>query len=243
MTLLRAMTLPRAMTPLSFETEEPAGPRFALVVLQADETLEGDMRRLLPAEARLHVTRVAAAQEVSAAGLLAMRDDLARAASLLPAGRYDAVAYGCTSGAAVIGSAVVAAQLREGCEAAAVVDPLSALLAACRTHGVRRLGFVSPYVEAVNRRLVERLAEAGIAVPHLASFGVADDHAVVCIAPASVERAAREMAAREVDAVFLSCTNLRTLDAIERLDARVPVWSSNLLLARELERATNESLT
>ena len=222
---------------LPCEFEAPTGPRFGIVVLRTDETLEGDLRRLLPVEARVHVTRVENADEVDPETLSAMAGRLVASARLLPGGRYDAVAYGCTSASGVIGSDRVADLVREGARTAFVTDPLAALVAECERTGVRRLGFVSPYVESVSDRLRARLEAAGMSVPHLASFGVSDDPSVVRIAPRSVESAAREMAARDVEAVFLSCTNLRTLEAIERLDVAVPVWSSNLLLARALMRS------
>ena len=239
------------MSALPHTFEEPEGPRFGLLALQTDETIEGDLRALLSPNARLHVSRVPNAREVTPETLGAMDGEIARAASLLPGGRYDGIVYGCTSASAVIGSERVATAMREGCDAQRVVDPLSALIETCRAHGVRRLGFVSPYVASVSDRLRLALEAAGIAVPYLASFEVGDDWSVVRIAGASVERAARDMAARDdVDAVFLSCTNLRTLPTIERMaDVGVPVWSSNLLVARVLVaptrscRATMEALT
>lgn len=221
--------------------EEPAGPRYGLVVLRTDETLEGDMRRLLPPDARVHVARLPNAADITPDTLGAMEGEIARAAALLPEGGYDAVVYGCTSASAVIGSGRVAALLGEGCRAERFADPLSALVSACRGRGVRRLAFVSPYVESVSARLVAALEREGIAVVRLVSFGVGDDREVARIDTASVVAAAREAVSGEgerAEAVFLSCTNLRTLDAIAALaDIGRPVWSSNLLLAHAL-RAT-----
>ena len=141
------------MSELSFTEERFTGSRYGLVVLQSDETIEADMRRLLPPAARLHVTRVPSAPEVTTETLATMESEIANACKLLPPGRYDAVAYGCTSGTAVIGRERVAALVREGCDAARVIDPLSALLDVCRENGIRRLGFVSPYIASVSRTL------------------------------------------------------------------------------------------
>ena len=59
------------------------------------------------------------------------------------------------------------------------------------------------------------------------------------IAPASIKAAARA-AAKGAQAVFLSCTNLRTLDIIDDLEAELglPVISSNQVLAWHMAEAT-----
>jgi maleate isomerase len=62
---------------------------------------------------------------------------------------------------------------------------------------------------------------------------------VVRIAPNSIISAAESLAAQGgIDAVFLSCTNLRTLELIGALEARlaIPVLSSNQVLGWHLLR-------
>ena len=215
---------------------DPAPPRLGLVVLQADETIERDMRRLLP-DADPLVTRVPSGREVTRETLAAMEGEIAAACQLFPAGIELAVAgYGCTSGTSVIGAKRVAELVRAGVNAAHVTQPVSALVALCRERGVRRLGFVSPYIEPVSRGLREVLEREGIAIASFGSFDVAEEARVARIDTHSVVAAARAHAA-DADAVFLSCTNLRTLPAIARLtDLPVPVWSSNTALAWHMAR-------
>ena len=89
-------------------------PQLGVVVLQADETLEPDLRRLIGAEAEVLVTRIPSGTEVTPDTLAAMEAHLAGAAALLPAGaRFSALAYACTSGAAQIGPEGVADILRD----------------------------------------------------------------------------------------------------------------------------------
>ena len=60
---------------------------------------------------------------------------------------------------------------------------------------------------------------------------------MVRISGASVMEAATELVrGAQVDGIFLSCTNLRTLDLITQLEAalNMPVLSSNLVLAWHL---------
>ena len=223
------------MQVFSFETEPRRHPILGLVVLQADERIEADLRGLLPAPVDLLVSRVPSGLDVTPQTLARMEAELPRAAGLFPeAVGFDVIGYGCTSGATQIGSARVAEKLRDGARAAHVTDPVSALVASCRALGLRRLALLSPYVAAVSDRLRAVLAEHGIATPVFGSFAEAEEARVARITPGSIAQAARALVAEgEVDGLFLSCTNLDTLPMIGVLEREIgiPVLSSNLVLA------------
>ena len=125
------------MSRFAYELNPPPGPNLGLVVLQSDQRIELDFRRLLPENTPLYVTRVPSGRDVTRETLQQMEQDIPEAAALLPPPlKIQAVGYGCTSGAAQIGPDRVAELVRQGKETSAVSDPLSALCAAC----VRRWG-------------------------------------------------------------------------------------------------------
>ncbi|SHH00693.1 maleate cis-trans isomerase family protein [Marivita hallyeonensis] len=218
--------------PYTLETDRPL--QVGVLALQADESLEPDLRRMIPDDVEYLVSRVPSDVTVSRETLRAMEGRITGAASLLPRGaEIAAVAYGCTSASAEIGSERVGALVQAGVATPYVTEPLSAVIAACRALQVTRIGVISPYVEAVSDQLRHALSEAGLKVTAFASFEEAEEARVVRIAPASLEAAAVEMGRSETcDAVFLSCTNLRTLDVIEVVEERIgkPVLSSNQAL-------------
>lgn len=231
------------MKQAGFDLTGPIGSKatLGLVVLQADETLEQDFRRLFPdRDIAIYTSRIPSGDTLSADSIAAMQAELPRAARLLPrAARFDAVAYGCTSGTTLIGAEAVAEMLRQGVDTPMVTDPLTAALAALRALGVQRLGLVTPYVESIAAPVRDAFATAGFAVGETLTFGEAVEARVARISPESIKAAARA-AAKGADAVFLSCTNLRTLDSIEALEAElgVPVLSSNQVLAWHMAHAT-----
>ena len=222
------------MTALPYQTQPLTEPRLGLVVLSADETIERDFARMLPEGLSLNVTRVPSGLDVTNDTLAAMEHHLTSAASLLPqADPFDVVAYGCTSGTAVIGARKVATMIRKGVAARSVTDPVSALVAACETLAVKRLGILSPYLPEVSDRLRAVLCEHGIETPVFGSFNESDEATVVRITPGSITSAAGALARQGgIDGLFLSCTNLRTLEVIEEIEATtgLPVLSSNLVL-------------
>jgi maleate isomerase len=226
------------MTSYRYDLTETRPPQLGLIALQSDESIEADFRRMLPEGLELMVSRVASDLEVSAASLRKMEAHLTGAAAMFPSGaQMSAVAYGCTSGTAQIGQARIGTLIRAGVATPEVTEPVSALIAACAHLGIRRLAMLSPYVEEVSARLRDMLAGAGIASAGFGSFNEPEEAKVVRIAPRSIFEAGCMVAGlKDCDALFLSCTNLRTLDVIDKMEAQLgmPVLSSNQVLAWHL---------
>ncbi len=220
---------------------------LGLIVLQADETIEHDFRRMLPVNGvTLYASRIPSAGDVTGDTLAQMRDDLPGAAALLPRGlNFDAVGYGCTSGTSVIGAMAIADLVRSGVNTQEVTEPVTALIAACSALNLRRLAFLSPYIAEVSAVMRNTLADHGVASPVFGSFDEAVEARVARIDGASVIAAATALAAEGgVDGLFLSCTNLRTLDVIAPIEEEtgLPVLSSNQVLAWHMARLTGVSL-
>lgn len=207
---------------------------LGLVVLQADETIEQDFRRLFPdRESAIYISRIPSGEALSTETIAAMEAELSRSAQLFPrAARFDVVGYGCTSGTTLIGAGAVAAMIRKGVETPAVTDPLTAALAALRALNIGKLGLVTPYVQDIAAPVRSAFIAAGFSVGESVTFGEKVEAQVARIAPDSIKAAARQ-AGVGAQAVFLSCTNLRTLDIIDELEAElgIPVLSSNQVLA------------
>ena len=189
------------------------------------------------------------AADILALALLKATDgpqDLPAAAALLPQeADFDAVAYGCTSGTTLIGVDRVRALVQGAVKTRHVAQPLSATLAAFAALEVASIGLVSPYIDTVSGPMRQTFEAAGYAVPAMVSFGEEVEANVARIDPASIHAAALEVGSNpEVQVVFLSCTNLRTLDIIADLEQRLgkPVVSSNQALAWHMARLSGAPL-
>lgn len=222
------MALPYTLTP---EDRQKIG----LIVLQSDETIEVEMRRMFPLDVDLLISRVPSGTAVTSDSLQQMAAVLTDAARLFPQGaEFSVIGYGCTSGTAQIGAGKIAALIRAGAMAQDVTEPVTALVASCNALGVSRIGLISPYVAEVSEGLRTVLSQNGITVTAFASFDEPQEKNVARIASSSITDAATELCReQEFDALFLSCTNLRTLDLIDPLEATtgLPILSSNQVLA------------
>lgn len=229
--------------PLAFETDDGIGTRatLGLIVLKTDETIEHEFRTFMPNEGvALYHSRVRMAADVTAETLGSMREDIPLAVSMLPeTAPFDVIGYGCTSGATVIGPDGVAAGIHRHFPDAAVTEPLSAARAAFEALGIRRLALLSPYIEPVSRALREAFETSGTEIAAFASFDEGWDSVVARMTPHSLLAAIEEtVSGREVDGVFMSCTNLRMATVLSEAERRVgvPVLASNQVLAWHMMR-------
>ena len=213
--------------------------RLGLIVLSTDETLENEAREVVAGRpvSLLHA-RIPAQPDVTPAALATMEAHMEAVAASLPRD-LDVVGYGCTSGATVIGPARVEALVRRAQPGAAVTNPLSAVIAALEALGARRIGLLTPYLDSVNAPLVAALGQAGIEVVTRESFEQSDDWSVARIPEGDTLRGMEEIAeTKSCEAIFASCTNLRSFGLIEAAEARfgLPVVSSNLALTWHMAR-------
>lgn len=220
----------------TLDPDDPATTPMGLIVLQTDETLEQDMRHYFAQDpSPIYVSRVPSAPEVTPDTLASMAADLTASASLLPdARRYRVVGYGCTSASAVIGSDAVEGFVQRGCDVEHVTNPLRATIAQLAHLGLSKLALLSPYISEVNQPLRAAFAEHGVQSDVFGTFEEVNEQCVVRISNASiVDNALKLGSDSNVEAVFLSCTNLRTRLAIPEISQRLnkPVLSSNQALA------------
>ncbi|MBO9445270.1 Asp/Glu racemase [Ruegeria sp. R14_0] len=222
--------------PYSIDADDPTASPMGLIVLQADETLEPEFSayfsdRTCP----IYVSRIPSGKEVTTDTLADMEKALPAAADLLPKTRpYRVVGYGCTSASSVIGSERVEEMVQRTCDAAIVTNPLRAASACAHALGVGKFALLSPYIEEVNDPLREAFARNGISMDVFGTFSEAEEAKVARISRQSVIDAAMDLGQdKSVEAVFISCTNIRTFGVIDEVQERLkkPVLSSNQSLS------------
>ena len=152
----------------------------------------------------------------------------------------DIVAYGCTAAGFIGGparDAEIQARLAE-ITGKPVVTTASAMIAALRHIGARRIAVVTPYLDLVNERLRAYLEQSGITVLQLASFRAETTDELAAITGQQIAALACETMTPEADALFIACSQLPTRDIMPRLEREFgkPVWSSIKATAWHAER-------
>lgn len=210
--------------------------RIGLIVLASDYTIEHEFRKMLniPGVA-VYESRIYNDAEINAQTLAAMEARIAESAGLiLPGAALDVIAYGCTSGAMVIGPQNVHARIHEARPGIACTSPMEAAAAALRALGAQRVCLIAPYVDAINRSMRDYIISLGFQVPVMGSWNLSNDADVARITSETTCKTVVELASGDdVDAVFVSCTSIRlaeSVDALERI-IKKPVLSSNIATA------------
>ncbi len=205
------------------------GFRIGLLVPSSNTTMEPDFYAMAPMGVTIHTARMRLS-EVTPDALVRMAGDTERAAGLLADAGVDIIVYGCTTGSLVGGVEWEEGLVRRIEEETGVpaVSTSSAVVEALRSLGAKRIGVATPYSEELNGLEKRFLEDLGFQVTGVRGLGLLDNLDIGRVGRGTLEAITREVA-DEVDAVFISCTNLPVVDLIEEFEKEFnrPVVTSN----------------
>jgi maleate isomerase len=211
--------------------------RIGLIVPSSNTVMEVDLYSRLPERVALHTARMYL-EETTPEGESAMLDDhLPTAISDLATARPDVMVFGCTSAGALRGNAYEAELISRISDAtgAPTVSVAAAVRQAIIAQGARRIGVITPYVDALNDRIAQSLRDDGLEVVAIHGLRITDNFTIAEVTPEQIVGFAldrfgvRGGDGAAIDLLFASCTNFRAFDARDRLaDALdLPVLTSN----------------
>lgn len=210
---------------------------IGLIVLATDYTIEHEWRQLFSQidGVALYQSRIYNENTITPESLRAMAPRITDCAKVItPDTGVDVIAYGCTSASMAIGEEKVFENIKAAKPDSKCTTPITAAFAAFDAFKARRIGVLTPYTAEVNKIVAEYIAARGYQVPVFGSFNEGQDTSVARITPASIESAVRELLKHaEVDAVFVSCTSVRLMEACADLEKSlgIPLTSSNHAMA------------
>ncbi|AGB30187.1 Asp/Glu/hydantoin racemase [Natrinema pellirubrum DSM 15624] len=213
------------------DADADRGGRLGLIVPSSNTTAEPEFRAFLPDGITVHGARMAL-ESVTVDELDAMSDDAARAAELLGHADVDAVAYACTTGSLLHGPGFdieLEARLQEAAGVPAVATARS-VVRALEALEAERIAVATPYTTELDDRERAFLEDAGVDVASIDGRGLAANTDIGALTPDDAARQVLEAVdGDDVDAVFVSCTNYRSLAVVDDLESRlgIPVITSN----------------
>ncbi len=204
--------------------------RLGLIVPSSNTTMEEEFRRFLPDGISLHVARVRL-RKVNVEELRRMENYVEDASERLADAEVDLIIYGCTTGSLVGGigydlSLISKIENRTGIPAIATA---TAVVEALKHVGANSISLATPYIDEVNEKERKFLEDSGFNVLALEGLGLEDNLDIGKQYPEVAYRLGKKVFRPESDALFISCTNFRTFEVLEHLEAdlRKPVISSN----------------
>lgn len=177
---------------------------------------------------------------------LARDPENARAAERLAERGAQAVAYGCTSGSYVLGPAGDAAIIQQIQAASGVpaTTTSAAVVEALRALGAQSVAVLSPHIDALNARLCAYLKASGFSVAAMVGLNLSCD--IEAVEPAETREIVESQVERpDADAIFISCTGMRTAEIIGDMEASLgkPVVTANQATIWRLARLAGGSTT
>ncbi len=157
------------------------------------------------------------------------RTDLENAALLLAeCESISAVVYGCTSGELLHGRELIVEVLQEIMPNAAVVTPLAASIEAMRARRIDNVSILSPYLDDLNRRIIELFGQHGITVETVVSPQNWRHTSLSKIDAQDLKTVAESMEFQHSQGLFIPCNALAIVGAIRDLEGctSVPVFTS-----------------
>jgi len=209
----------------------PLEKRVGLVILATDHTTEPDFRRMVASErVGVYVARIAYANPTTPENLRRMQPALTEGASLiLPGEPLDAICYSCTSASVVIGDAEIEAAIGAAKPGVPVVTPTMAAMRGLKALGASRISVLTPYVVETGRPMADYFQRHGFDLASFTCLGFDDDREMARIKPSALVDLAREVMADDAEALFISCTGLRSAGIAAEIEAAIgrPVVTSN----------------
>jgi maleate isomerase len=228
--ILGARSMSRYQQAIEFDA--PTVERRVGVVVPFDFSLDWEYWRYLPEGVALHFTRtphLTRDQGMYLAKSSGKPSVVARAARSLLSIDPHSVLYACTSGSFIRGVAGEV-ELREAMAQAGCANPVTssgAAMDALRLSGARTVSVVSPYSATLTSRLTDFVSESGFDVVSTHYLGL--HRGIAAVSKATIVDLVRQTAGSGAEAVFVSCTSLRTFGIVAQLEAElgVPVFTSN----------------
>ncbi|HEY5646535.1 MAG TPA: Asp/Glu racemase [Pseudomonadales bacterium] len=225
---------PFRSTPVKADFVPDGGPgkhRIGLILLSNDYVTERDFINTRPGdEVALFCARVPNTPHCTVETLPKMAPHItAAAATIVPEGRLDVIAYSCTSGTVVMGYDAICARVHAARPGVPVVTPITASLAALEHLGARKLAVLTPYTDDVNGAIANHLESNGVDLRAFTSFRIQDNEVMAALPPEAIYEAALEADRPEADALFISCTAIRAVDVVGRIERALgkPVVTAN----------------
>ena len=126
-----------------------------------------------------------------------------------------------------------------------ITDPIRAVKEALNSFGCKNIAFVSPYEQSVTQKLKQNLQSDNFNISKEKSFDESDDTVVARISERESLKAILEIGKNDCDAVFISCTNLKTFKIIDEAERVLnkPVVSSNQAMIWHMFRGSGNDST
>jgi maleate isomerase len=196
--------------------------RIGLIFIASSIVMEAEMQAMCAEGVAVHTTRIRL-PKVTVEGLEEMMSApmLEQSARLLGSAPIDVLCFGGTSASFLHGTAydkALMAKLGEWAPGPKVTTASTATLAALKQVKAGKVALATPYIGEIHSRAIRFLEENGHDVVRHAKLDIVEDRALAEVPLEKVYEHVVSVDHPEASAIFISCTNFRSVGAIEALE-------------------------
>ncbi len=208
-------------------------PTVGLIVLNTDFTFERDFVRMYNEQKPnydFYFNRIHFANPMTPESLAAIEGDLTEVtAEILPNYDLDLVVFNCTSSSSIVGDEAIQIAIQKSKPTAKVLTTSQAVVRNAKQRGFKKISVLTPYSEDVSSRLRGYLQRNGIEIVSSTYMDMIDDRDVAMLPSDEIISAAKVAIHDDADALFISCTAMRSTEVISAIHEEVskPIFTSN----------------
>jgi len=217
-------------------------PAVGLIVLNTDFTFERDFVRMYSEQKPnydFYFNRIHFANPMTPESLAAIGDDLTEAsAGILPGYNLDLVVFNCTSSSSIVGDDAIERAIQESKPTATVLSTSKAVVANFKGRSFKKVSVLTPYSEEVSSLFRDYLQKNGVEIVSSMYMDMNDDREVAMLPPDEIIKAAKAAIHDDADAIFISCTAMRSAEIIPQIEEAIgkPVLTSNQATFDQISR-------
>ncbi len=217
-------------------TETRTAAKIGVLVPFTNTNLEPDFELMRPPNTTIHFQRMGGydVDEIPGSDQMAGlgASDISYDLRMISGVRPDVVLYGCTSATLTHGPSFdsdLSDKIKAG-SGAVSLTAAGSLIAGLKALGATSIGFSSPYLGEINEQAMAFLKSNGIDTVNCADVGrKLGNYGQGELTPDDVFELACQADHPDAQAIVLSCTDMRSVEAVERVEATLnkPVVTSN----------------
>jgi len=205
--------------------------KIGLIVPSVNSVMEPEFNAIKPDGISIYATRLLLT-EGTVKGLKKMSEGLVDAARLIADAGVDIIVYGCTSSSFIkgIGWDQELISTIERITGISATTTSTSVIRVFKQLEISKVAVVTPYPDEVNQLEKKFFKQHGIHVVRIKGLDIIKKEDMQSTTPDTVYKLACEIDNPEAEAIFISCTGIKTITIIRKLEKKLKkfAFSSNI---------------
>ncbi len=207
--------------------------KIGLLIPPPNIVMEEEFNRvLLPKNITVHATRLKrSTPNLTLEALSEMEKSIEESIFLLNMANINIIVFGCTSGSLLFGfgwDRKIIKRIKKKTKVA-VTTTSTSVIEALKDLSLKKIGIITPYINEINVKEKDFIESHGFEVVFIGGFELLDARMIPKIAGRQILDFLEKFNLKNIDGIFISCTNLKTFNIIDCIEKKydIPVVTSN----------------